>query len=627
MKNRKTRGQFGLMASKRFAPFFWTQFFGAFNDNVFKNALLLTLVYGATGQSASLWGNLAAGAFILPFFIFSATAGQLADKCEKAGLVRRLKKIEIGIMGAAAVAFYFDSRQALLVLLFLMGAQSSFFGPVKYSLLPQHLETAELVGGNALVEAGTFLAILMGTIAGGVLIQSGAGTVALGAVLVCVAVAGYGVSRGIPGVPAAEPRLKIGWNPIRQTIRTLGYARRDKGVFLAMCAVSWFWFLGAAYLTQLPAFVRTVINGSEGVVTLLLTVFSVGVGGGSLLCETLSNRRVEVGIVPLGSLGLSVFGLDLAASAEAFSGASALGALEFMHTAGSTRLMIDLLGIGLFGGVYIVPLFAYLQYRTAPRLRARVIAANNIWNALAMVLASVAGAFLLGGSLVSIPQFFGLIALTNFMLGIFICCLAPALLLRFCAWGITHVLYRLRYKKLNHIPDQGAAVLVSNHVSYVDALLIAGACRRPIRFVMYEPIYRAPLLHWLFRWVKAIPINSGRQNPAVLRQALNQISKALENGELVCIFPEGRLTRNGEIGRFRPGIERILKRNPVPVVPLALRGLWGSFFSRKRGAAMGGMPQRFWSRIEIAAAPPVQPALAHADHLQGIVTELRGEWR
>ena len=481
------------------------------------------------------------------------------------------------------------------------------------------------MGGNALVEMGTFISILLGTLCGGLLIQMQNGPQIIGLVLVGVAMAGWVTSRMIPPTTIHAPGLVVRWNLIRETLRTIKHARKERSVFLSILGISWFWLLGAAYLTQLPNFTKTVLAGDESVVTLLLTLFSIGVGAGSLLCERLSDKKVELGLVPLGSIGLSLFGIDLFWACRLAESDSLMSVAQFMALAGSMRVMIDFVMIGLFGGLYIVPLFAMVQTRTAPQERARVIAANNIINALFMVLASVAGALVLGVAGVSIPVFFLMLAIANVAVAAYIYSLVPEFTMRFLVWMITHTMYRFRHQNLDRIPEQGPAVLVCNHVSYMDALLIIGACRRPVRFVIFEPIYRMFMLHFIFRSARAIPIASHRTNPAGLKAAFKQISQALEAGEVVCIFPEGQLTRDGKVGVFKPGIEQIIKRNPVPVVPLALNGLWGSFFSHKNGHAMTRLPQRFWSRVKLVAGLPVAPACVSAADLRETVVGLRAD--
>jgi 1-acyl-sn-glycerol-3-phosphate acyltransferase len=621
-------GLLRLLSTRRFAPFFWTQFFGAFNDNVFKNALMLMIAFQA-GQRLAMASdvaiNLAAGLFIVPFFLFSATAGQIADKMEKSLLIRRIKMMEIAIMAVAGLAFWTGNLTALLGLLFLMGTQSAFFGPVKYSIMPDHLKAGEIVGGNALVEMGTFISILLGTLCGGVLIQMKNGPEITALVLVGIALAGWLASRLIPATTVHAPNLIVQWNLFSETLRTIGYARRERSVFLAILGISWFWLLGAAYLTQLPNFTKTVLVGGESVVTLLLTLFSVGVGAGSLLCERLSDKKVELGLVPLGSIGLSLFGIDLYWACRFPETEGLMSLSQFLAVSGSARLMVDFVMLGVFGGLYIVPLYAMVQMRTRPQERARVIAANNIINALFMVISALVSGVVLGVAGVSIPVLFLLLALANAAVAVYIYSLVPEFAMRFLVWMVTHTMYRFRHRGLEHIPEDGPVVLVCNHVSYMDALLIIGACRRPVRFLIYEPIYRMFLLHFIFRAARAIPIASQRTNPVGLKKAFDEISRALEAGEVVCIFPEGQLTRDGQVNDFKPGIERIVMRNPAPVVPMALKGLWGSFFSHKNGKAMTRMPQRLWSRVELVVSPPLQPAQVTASGLQKKVMALRGD--
>ncbi|MDA0191150.1 MAG: MFS transporter, partial [Proteobacteria bacterium] len=603
-----------LLTTRRFAPFFATQFLGAFNDNLFKNALIVLLTFQAaqwTTLPAGVLANLAAGIFILPFFLFSATAGQLADKYDKARLARLVKLLEMLIMGVAAAGFALHSLAVLLAALFLLGLHSTLFGPVKYAILPQHLHADELVGGNALVEAGTFVAILLGTLAGGLLAGTGGDPRWVAFAGLLVAVAGYLASRGIPAAPPPAPGLTINPNPLTETWRNLGFARANRTVFLSILGISWFWLYGALFLAQFPAYAKDVLGGDETSVTLLLATFTLGIGLGSLLCERLSGRLVEIGLVPFGSIGLTLFGLDLAfASPAALPAGAPLATGALLGLPGSWRVLGDLFALGLFGGFFIVPLYALVQLRSAAEQRARIIAANNILNALFMVGGALAAAGLLAAG-VSIPWLFGIAATANALVALYIYRLVPEFLLRFIVWLLIHSVYRLRVEGLEHIPEEGPAVVVCNHVSFVDALVITAACRRPIRFVMDHRIFRTPILRFVFRESRAIPIAPAREDPAMMERAFDEVARALEAGELVGLFPEGRITDTGELHPFRPGIRRIVERTPVPVVPLALRGLWGSFFSRKDGPAMRRPLRRgLFSRIELAGAPAVPPGEA-----------------
>ncbi|MFC1589783.1 MFS transporter [Pseudomonadota bacterium] len=625
-EKKHTDNQFELLKQKRFLPFFITQFLGAFNDNVFKNALIILIAFqavqlGDEHANVDFLTNLSAGLFILPFFLLSATAGQWIDKSEKSQSIRFIKLMEIVIMAGAAYAFYIGSIYALIALLFLMGAQSTFFGPAKYSYIPQHLDSTELVAGNALVQMGTFVAILIGTMMGGILIASDDGRHWVAIAIVVLAVLGYLSSRFIPHTPSLESKLKINWNPFTETWRNIAFIHKDRIVFLSVLGISWFWFLGATYLVQLPNYTKTALSGNEQVVTLLLTFFTLGIGAGSLLCNWLSGHKVELGLVPFGSIGLTLFGIDLFFARPEFTSQALIGVAEFLARPGSIRIVLDVLFIGLFGGFYIVPLFALIQQRSEPRHLSRVIAGNNIFNALLMVLSALMAIVLLGSGF-SIAELFAIVAVLNAIVALYIYTLVPEFFVRFCVWLLIHSIYHVRKRGLDNIPDKGAAVLVCNHVSYVDALIIAGCIRRPMRFVMYYKIYNLPLLNFLFRTAGAIPIAGKYEDPELMEQAFVEIEQALSKGDLVCIFPEGKLTRNGKMHKFRPGVERILEASPVPVIPMALNGLWGSAFSRHSSNIILRLIKGIRSCVELNISTPVEPSAATAEVLQKRVQAL-----
>ena len=620
-------GQFELLRARRFGPFFWTQFLGALNDNVFRNALVILFAFRAVdgGLAPDTLVNVSAALFILPFFLFSATAGELADKLDKARLVRLVKAIEIALTALGTIGLLRGSVALLLVVLFLMGVHSTLFGPVKYSILPQHLREQELVGGNALVQTGTFVAILLGTIVGGVLAAvPTTGPALVGATVLALAIAGWLASRAIPPAPPADPTLRVRANVVAATMETIGFARENRTIFLSILGISWFWLYGALFLAQLPGLTRDVLGGDERVVTLLLTVFAVGVAVGCLLCERMSAGTIELGLVPLGSIGLSLFGLDLFLATHAVAPAGMLGAAGFLRTPQRWRLLADVALIGAFGGFFIVPLQALVQQRSEPSRRSRVIAGNNVLNALFMVLAAGIAVGLRAAGL-TIPQLLLVVAVLNAAVAVYLYTLLPEFLLRLLVWLLVHTVYRLRKHGLEHVPEEGPAVLVCNHVTFVDALVIIAACRRPIRFVMDHQYFHLPILNFVCRTSRAIPIASRKDDPALVERAFDEVAAALEAGDVVCIFPEGRLTRDGEIGRFRRGIEAIVARTPVTVVPLALRGLWGSFFSRKGGGPMRRPFRRVWSRIELVCGTPVPPESATAPELEARVLALRGE--
>lgn len=616
-----------LLKSRRFGPFFLTQFLGAFNDNVFRQALIILIASGVvTGLSVNTQNNIALALFIVPFFLFSAFAGQIADKYDKAMLLRRIKFAEICIMAAAAAGFFLDAVWFLMAVLFCMGLQSTFFGPIKYSIIPQHLSDEELVSGNALVEMGTFLAILLGSIAGVMLKMDWAADWLVATVVVGVAALGYLAARGIPAAVPAAPKLKIRWNLWRETLEVVGYAREVKSVWYSVLAISWFWFLGAAYTTQLKVYSETYLFGTDGLYAFLLATFSIGIGLGSFLCEKASGRHVELGLVPIGSLGLSLFSLDLFFAHQGLVPPETLmGPMAFLAQPSGVRTLVDLLGIGIFGGFYIVPLFAFIQYRSKPEHLSRIIAANNILNALLMVASAIAGIVLIGVLDLSIPAFFALLALANLVVAGIIYRIVPEFMMRLIIWLMTHVMYRVKATGLERIPREGPCLLVCNHVSYVDALLLAGEVRRPARFVMFKPIYDLPVLNYVFRTGKTIPIDSRERDPEIYEASFRRIREELDDGQVVCLFPEGKLTPDGDIQAFKRGVEKILQDNPVPVVPMALRGLWGSFFSHRGGPALTGRPRRFWSRVELRVGDPLPPEQVTAALLEEKVRALRGE--
>ncbi|MCU1729013.1 MFS transporter [Pseudomonas sp. 7P_10.2_Bac1] len=617
--------QFSLLGKRRFLPFFVTQSLGALNDNLFKQSLILAILYKLNIEGdRGIWVNLCALLFIIPFFLFSALAGQLGEKYPKDQLIRLIKLGEIAIMGVGAIGFAFDHLTLMLVALFAMGTHSALFGPVKYSILPQTLHDDELVGGNGLVEMGTFLSILAGTIGAGIMLSSHNYTVIVSGAIILVAVLGYLASRAIPRVAADTPDLRLNWNIFSETWATLRLGlNQTPAVSRSVLGNSWFWFVGAIYLTQIPAYAKEWLYGDETVVTLILTVFSVGIAVGSMLCEKLSGRKVEIGLVPFGSFGLTVFGLLLwwhsGHMPQNIQANDWLGVLGFSQ---AWWVLFDILGLGIFGGFYIVPLYALIQSRTAENERARVIAANNILNALFMVVSAIVTIMLLSLAKLTIPELFLVVSLLNIAVNTYIFKIVPEFTMRFMIWLLSHSMYRVEHKNLDAIPDEGAALLVCNHVSYVDALLMGGAVRRPIRFVMYYKIYNLPVLNFIFRTAGAIPIAGRAEDEAIYERAFRKIAQYLNDGELVCIFPEGKLTSDGQISEFKAGVKRILDETPVPVVPMALQGLWGSFFSRDPNK---GIFRRLWSRVTLVAGEPIPAGEATQKLLRERVTELRGD--
>nr|HET7859115.1 MFS transporter [Caldimonas sp.] len=616
--------QFALLGQRRFAPFFWTQFLGAGNDNLFKFSFTVLITYQlqVSWLPPALAGLVIGALFILPFLLFSATSGQLADKIDKARLIRFVKTLEIAIMALAAWGFLRSDPVVLLACVFLMGLHSTLFGPVKFAYLPQHLDERELTGGNGMVEMGTFVAILLGNVAGGLLVAIPGGAHYVAAACVAVAVLGRLTAQAVPASPSTDPGLVINWNPVTETLRNLKLAHGNLVVFRSLLGISWMWFFGAAFLAEFPAFAKEVLHGDEQVASLLLVVFSVGIGVGSLLCEVLSRRHVEIGLVPFGAIGMSVFAVDLYFTARGLPPSAGHTVATFVGEPRHWRVMADLALLSLFAGLYSVPMYALIQMRSAPSHRARIIAANNILNALFMIASAVIVGILLKIGL-TIPQVFLTIGILNAIVAAYIFLLVPEYLIRFVAFVVARIVYRFKVRGDEHIPTEGAAILVCNHVSFIDPVLLMAASPRPIRFIMDHEIFRIPMLGWFFRLAKAIPIAPQKVDARTYEQAFARARQVLDEGDLLCIFPEGAISRDGELAEFKGGVMRLLAASPVPVVPIALQNMWGSFFSRVDGRAMTKPFRRgVFSRVGLVAGEAVAPQAATPEGLRERVGRL-----
>ena len=565
--------------------------------------------------------------FILPYFLFSATAGQFAEKLEKARLIRITTAMEIAIMAFAGIGFFLHSLPLLLVALFATGVQSTLFGPVKYSILPSVLKPEELTGGNGLVEMGTSISILAGMIFGGLIFKLAGdhGPFVATAALVLLAISGNLVSRLIPKVDAGAPETRVNWIPIVESLEVLRLARKQVAVRNSILGISWFWFFGTVLTAQLPSYAPLYLGGDETLYIVALALFSIGTGAGSMLCEKLSHRTVELGLVPFGALGMTAFCIDLFFARPGLAPVGGLDLAGFIAAPGSWRIIADLVLIGLFAGFYVVPLFALVQSRTPKNELSRVIAALNIQNSLFIVAAAVLSLLAQRALGWSIPQLYLATGIATAVVSLVIFSLVPEFYLRFLAWIYISVMYRVRIRGVEeNVPDEGAALLVCNHVSYMDALILSGAIPRPIRFVMYYRIFNTPGAAWVFRAAHAIPIAGAKEDPVLMEKAFVDVDAALAAGELVCIFPEGRLTRDGEIAAFKSGVERILAARPVPVVPMALKGMWASVWSR-RDSTLGRLriPRRLRAHVEVVAAPAMPGATAAS--LESKVRDLRGD--
>ncbi len=610
----------------KFAPLFWTQFLGALTDNFLKNALVVLVTFkGATvaGLDAGSVVALSGGLFVLPFFLLSPLAGQVADKLEKSRLIRITKIWEVLIMLVGCAGFYFHNFVLLLSVLFLAGVQATLFGPVKYSILPDLVAKDDLVSANAYIELGTFLAILVGTIGGGILISLPGGELWISVALLVLSVLGLISGWRVKPVPAACPDLAVSFNPIPTFRSTFTILREKKAIFNSVLGISWFWFFGAAVLSLLPVYCKDYLGAGEQVVTCFLAMYTIGIGIGSIACEKLSFKRVEIGLVPIGSIGMTIFLLDLFFARPDWipDAGKLLTFTEFLQTSVGPRLLIDFLMMSVFGGFFILPLYTLIQERSHPESRSRVIAGNNIINAVFMV-ASALVVMAFHHYHLTYPQIFLILGFANLAVAIYIYSIVPEFALRFLAWILARLMYRLGVKGEHNIPTEGPAILVCNHVSFSDWLIISALVKRPVRFIMYYKFFEIPLLRYLMKQAKVIPIAGAKEDPALLEAAYDQVSRDLRDGEIICIFPEGQITRDGNLNPFKSGIEKMLARDPVPVVPMALKGLWGSFFSFGRGRAFMKLPRGFFHKVELVIGKPVSASEAKAESLHTKVAGL-----
>jgi acyl-[acyl-carrier-protein]-phospholipid O-acyltransferase/long-chain-fatty-acid--[acyl-carrier-protein] ligase len=589
-----------LLRSRRFLPLFITQFLGAFNDNFFKSAFLALVTYRIASQSGGdgpLHVVLSGAIFILPFFLFSATAGQLADKYDKSRLARITKVWEIGILTIACFGFYLSNAWFLQFVLFCLGTQATFFGPIKYALLPQHLREEELISGNAYIEAGTFLAILLGTISGALLIRYDSGVIVVCVGMIACAVAGYISSRSIPAAPAPAPDLVVGRNIWRETWKIVRASRKRRDVFLSILGNSWFWFVGVTFLNQFPTYAKELMHGDPSVFALLLAMFSIGIGLGSLLCNRLLNGQVQATYVPPAALGLSLFTIDLyfsSAHGPQVEAGTLLTATQFLGFAGSWHILFDLLMIAVCAGIYIVPLYAIMQERSEPDERARVIASSNIMNAIFMVGSSLLTILLVKLSF-SIPAVFLTIAILNGFVAVYICKLLPDALLRAVTQFVFRQLYGVEIKGLDNFAKAGERVLmVANHTSFLDAALIASFLPEKITFAVNTHIARKWWMKPFLVLVDAYPLDP--TNPLATKSLIDAVRK----GRKCMIFPEGRITVTGSLMKIYEGPGMIAEKAGALVLPIRIDGAQYSPFSRLKGKVR----RRLFPRITLTVLPP-----------------------
>lgn len=631
----ENQNQWQLLGKKTFGPIFITQFLGALNNNLYKNALIILLTFSAinapVGISTSMMVNICAGLFILPFFFFSAFAGVLADNKEKSSMIRNLKLIEIVTMLIGSVGIFSSNIYLMWIALFCMGIQAAFFGPLKYSILPQHLHEKELMGGNGLIESGTFIAILIGTILGGLLIGLNNGKYYVCALMFIFSVIGYFSSRFIPTAKSfnsLDNNMKVSFFGSMKT--SLLAAKSVKSIFLSILAISWFWFLGATLLSQFPLIVKEVLQAPAIFVTILLGVFAIGVAFGSVLCDKLSGHRVEIGLVPFGAFGITVFLYLFAGSMSQIS--SDIHNNLFDSTLVSNwfnyshfyMLISWLFLIATFSGFFTVPLYAFVQSRADARDRSKIIGANNILNSIFMVTAAVFAIIVssLGFNLINLVY---ILTVMNLLVAVYVFTVVPEFMMRFIVWILVRTIYRIDSIGLNKFPEKGSGLIICNHVSFMDALFIFGLCPRPVKFVMYYKIFNIPFFKYMFNSVGAIPIASKKEDVEVFNKAFDKIDEYLRNDELVVIFPEGAITHDGEMQEFKPGILKVLEKNQVDVYPCALAGLWGSMFSRKDKGIFRYFPKAFFNhKVKFIVSDKIEAKDVSLEKLKEKVLELRG---
>ncbi len=623
-----------LLFSKDFSPFFISQFLGALNDNIFRISFstLITYYAGVLGVlNNPAYAYILSGLFIIPFLTLSNICGQIADKFPKNKVMIWVKKFEISIMVLAILGLWQHSFYTLLFCVFLLGVHSTLFGPVKYSYLPEHFAKNELIEPNALVEMSTFIAILCGSILGTSLAVYSYSIGYIQLIGICclfLSIGGLIAAKHVKSKSASDENLTIKYHLFSRESIKIVY--NNQVLWLSTLAISWLWFIGIIFLNSFFSYAKDIIHGNENVLTLLLAIFSVGIGIGSIVCERLSRGYIEWGLVPIGAIGMSIFMFDLYFASTGIisiqNHEAELGLLEFIQAFKNWRIIMDFFAVSFFSGIFSVPLYATMQAYSPAQYRSRVISVNNIMNALFMVIASLTGALWLAYLKFSLPSLYLFLAGLNLIVVIYIVYTIPAFFLRCIMWSVTHVFYRMSIYNLHNIPSEKPAVLACNHVSFMDAIIIGGVVKRPIRFVMDAQIADTKLAKYIFKLANVIPIASGIENKQILINAYEKIVQALKNNELVCIFPEGEITRNGEMNKLKSGILKIIHKTPVEIIPIAISGMWGSFFSRADGkACIKPFRRGFFNKVSFSAGQAILPHELNLEDLKQKILELRAE--
>lgn len=564
--------------------------------------------------------------FAIPAMVMAAIGGQLADKLERGRLVRLTQTLGLVAAGLAAYGLVYGKAGLVLAAVMLAGAQTTLFGPAQGALVRQHLGDSELTAGNGLIMAVRQLAMVMGVVLIGVSPYVPAVSGMLVPAILLSASLAWLAAFAIPTSPPPRPRMRIAWSPGEAIRQTLVMAIKDREPFLAILGVSWFWFTSLVFMVNLPAYATEVVGAGGAALTTLLAMPILSLMIGSLLCHPASGRRVELGLVPLGAIGMTVAGIDFYLNSPEAAPAGASGLGDLLVSWAYLRCLADLALFGVSAGLFSVPLYALIQQTSGRSHLGRVLGGLHFYTFLFVGLA-LAGAQWLRGEGLSVQAVVLIAVLMQAGIATYIFFLIPECLLRLIMWALVHVVYKVEATNLDRVPADGPAVIVCNHVAYMDPLVIGAKVRRPVRFVMHRHIFSIPVLKQVFQLAKAIPIVSGKKDPEGLQFAMDQVAEELSAGRVVAIFPEGGLTRDGEIATFRSGIEKIIERNPVPVIPMGLQGFWGSFFSNCGGEPLTHAPRWRRSRIGLHVGEPVQPEDVSAEDLQRRVTALRGDKR
>ncbi|HEX3744633.1 MAG TPA: acyl-[ACP]--phospholipid O-acyltransferase [Bryobacteraceae bacterium] len=600
------QSSFGQLLKRRgFQEFLWTQFLGAFNDNLYKIVVSMRAVQ-ISAASGSLYLSLAGVVFVAPFLLFSGYSGHLADAVSKRKVLISVKVFEIAVMLVGLAVFFSTRVELMLVVLFLMAVHSTVFSPAKYGIVPEMVGNEDLSRANALLEMSTFVAIVLGTALGSLMFAGWKGEPwKMGVLMVAVAAAGFAVSLRITRVPAAGATGAFQWNPFAEVITGTRHLLADRALWLTVLGISYFWFLGMLLQLDLLLYAHEVLHVDDLRTGLLVTCLAVGIGAGSMLAGKLSGDKVELGLVPLGSILMAVFSVALYCARGSYGWSVGMLAL-----------------LGLSSGLFIVPLNAYLQQKAEAREKGRLIATNNFHNTIGMLLAS-ATLWLMHDRLhVGADKLILIFGVATLGATAYIVSVVPDFLIRFVLWMVTHSLFRIRVVGGQNVPLHGPALLVANHTSQVDGLLIGASIQRAVRFLVWRPIFERKSLRWFFQLMNAIPV--GTKSPREAIEAIRSARRELANGELVCIFAEGSITRTGNLLPFKSGLEKIAAGANAPIVPVHLDRLWGSIFSFERGRFFWKWPKHVPYPVTVTLGQPL-PATATAQEVRQAILELGSE--